>query len=136
VNITRLLCPAAALALAACAAAPTTPPLQASLTNRAPAPEAAAAPFDMAVADVIDITPKPAADPGLTCRETKITGSHIRRTVCEQPLTAAEAEMQEEFFRSDLDYARELALREEYERAQQLLFERMPLHQMNQMMRR
>jgi len=131
-----LLCAAAASALAACAATQPAPPLQASLTDRADAPEAAAASFDVAVADVIEIVPKPAADPGLICREAKVTGSHIRRTVCEQPLTAAEAEIQEELFRSDLDYARELALREEYERAQQLLFDRMPLHQMDRMMRR
>jgi len=92
-------------------------------------------PFDGDVADVIEIAPKPAADPEPVCRETRVTGTHIRRTVCEEPLSPAEAQMQEELFRSDLDYARELALRDEQERAERLLLDRMPYHVIDRMMR-
>lgn len=127
-NITRLSCPAAALALTACAASHSTPPLQASLTDRAPAPATSAVPFDGDVAEVIEIVPKPAADPVPVCRETKVTGTHIRRMVCEEPLSPVEAQMAEELFRSDLEHARELALRDEQERAERLLFDRMPQH--------
>jgi len=112
------------------------PPLQASLTDGAPAVAAAsAATLDVNVADVIEIAPKPAADPEPVCREAKVTGTHIRRTVCELPKSAAEAQMQEEQFRSDLDYVRELALRDEQERAERLLSDRMPHHVIHRAMR-
>jgi len=101
---------AAAVVLAGCAAGPTAveaPQLAASPASGAETPAAE----ELEVAAVVELAPpSPLAASAEPCRRSMVTGTRISRVQCEQDIPESQRILNEEFVRSEIEYARDMAI--------------------------
>ncbi|HEX6993784.1 MAG TPA: hypothetical protein VF339_06510 [Gammaproteobacteria bacterium] len=108
----------AALALAGCAAAPETIQHPQATAASAVSESGAPASENIEVTAVVELTSRqaPAAEP---CRRGMVTGTRIARVQCEQDVPESQRLLDEAMVRSEIDYAREMAMLEEQRRAEE-----------------
>lgn len=114
---------AASIALVGCAATPETPPQSADAApgraSEAVTASEAITYEDIEVAAVVELEPRSELESEEPCRRTTVTGSRISRVQCEEDLPESQRILNEEIVRSEIEYAREMAMVEEQMRAAQ-----------------
>lgn len=107
---------AAAVMVAGCAAGPD--PIEAPQLSEAASAGGTSAAEDIEVAAVVELEPASAQAANVEpCRRSLVTGTRITRVQCEKDIPESQRLLNEEFVRSELEYAREMAMIEEMRRA-------------------
>lgn len=107
---------AVSIALAGCAAAPEVP----QLTGTAPdSASERVKPEDIEIAAVIELEPRSEFQSEEPCQRTLVTGTRIARVQCEDEIPESERLLNQAIVRSQIEYAREMALLEEQRRVEQ-----------------
>jgi len=126
--------------LAACAGVPESL-TEAEAERAAPSSAATNAPESVQIAGIIELRPRlgeEVEEP--ECRRDTMTGSRIIRMRCSKPRSDLEERLDDEYARSQLELAREMALLEERRRMEQAAEEQLRQQEMQQrameMMRR